>query len=314
MILNIILLLLGFILLIKGADFFVDGASSISKKCNIPPVIIGLTVVAMGTSCPEAAVSIQAAINKSNAIAISNVSGSNTFNILVVIGACALFNKVLVQKDIIKRDYPVCIAVTLLTLVFLFDKTISRVEGLILLAIFIGYIIAMVNSALKSKESVEDDIKEYSVFLSIVFILGGLAAIVIGGDLVVDYASKIAKSLGMSQTLVGLTIVAMGTSLPELVTSVTAIKKGVVDLAVGNVIGSNIFNIVFVLGISSAISPISGLDIEAVIDFAFTAFVAIFSYFMCIKTKEFNKSKGITLIVVYVLYTAYIIARNYGSF
>ena len=314
MIVNILLLLVGFVLLIKGADFFVDGASSISKKCNIPPVIIGLTVVAMGTSCPEAAVSIQAAINKSNAIAISNVSGSNLFNILVVIGACALFNTVLVQKDIIKRDYPVCIAVTLLTLVFLFDKTISRVEGLILVAIFLGYVIAMVVSALKSKESVEDDIKEYSVILSIVFILGGLVAIVIGGDLVVDYASKIAKGFGMSQTLVGLTIVAMGTSLPELVTSVTAIKKGVVDLAVGNVIGSNIFNLVFVLGISAAISPINGLDAEAVIDFAFTAFVAILSYIMCIKSKTFNKSKGIVLITIYVLYTVYIIARNYGAF
>ncbi len=314
MIVNILLLLVGFILLIKGADFFVEGASSISKKCNIPPVIIGLTVVAMGTSCPEAAVSIQAAINKSNAIAISNVSGSNLFNILVVIGACALFNTVLVQKDIIKRDYPVCIAVTLLTLVFLFDKTISRIEGLILVAIFISYVIAMVVSALKAKESVEDDIKEYSVILSIIFILGGLVAIVIGGDLVVDYASKIAKGFGMSQTLVGLTIVAMGTSLPELVTSVTAIRKGVVDLAVGNVIGSNIFNLVFVLGISSAISPINGLDIEAVIDFAFTAFVTALSYIMCIKSKSFNKSKGIVLIAIYALYTAYIIARNYGAF
>lgn len=314
MIVNIVILVVGFILLINGADFFVEGASSISKKCNIPPVIIGLTVVAMGTSCPEAAVSIQAALNQNNAIAISNVAGSNIFNTLVVIGACALFNKVVVQKDIIKRDYPLSIILAGLILFFLMDNSISGIEGIILLIIFISYVIIMVTSALKSKATVEDNIKEYSVLLSIIFILGGLAAIVLGGDLVVEYASEIAKSFGMSQTLVGLTIVAMGTSLPELVTSVTAIRKGVVDLAVGNVVGSNIFNIVFVLGSSAAISPINGLNSEAVFDFAVVLLSGIISYVMCFKSRAFNKPKGVALIALYAAYTAYIICRNYGVF
>lgn len=312
MLVNVVLLIVGFILLIKGADFFVDGASSVSKKCSIPPVIIGLTVVAMGTSCPEATVSIQAALNQNNAIAISNVAGSNIFNILVVIGACALFNKVLVQKDIIRRDYPICIILSALVLFFLRDYTVSRAEGLILLSCFFAYVILMVVSALKNHAKVEDDIKEYSIPVSLIFIIGGVAAIIFGGDLVVDYASAIAKSLGMSETLVGLTIVALGTSLPELVTSVTAIKKGVVDLAVGNVVGSNIFNIVMVLGASAAISPIIGLTREAFIDFIVVVAVSAGSYLLCLKSHTFNKSKGIALILCYTAYTAYIICRNYG--
>lgn len=309
---NILLLILGFILLIKGADFFVDGASSISKKCSIPPVIIGLTVVALGTSCPEAAVSIKAAVSNSNAIAISNVAGSNIFNTLVVIGVCALFHNIVVQKDIIRRDYPVSILLAAAVLFFLRDKAISRAEGLFLLICFFIYIIILIISALKKHTAANDTIREYSVIVSLLFMIGGAAAIASGGELVVKYASRIAESLGMSQTLTGLTIVALGTSLPELVTSAAAIKKGVVDLAVGNVVGSNIFNIVFVLGASAAISPISGLSEEAIYDFTTVAAAGILSYAMCFKTKSFSRPKGLALLALYLLYTVYILCRNYG--
>lgn len=310
--LNILLLLLGFVLLIKGADFFVDGASSISKKLKIPPVIIGLTVVALGTSCPEAAVSIQAAIAHSNAIAVSNVAGSNIFNVLVVIGVCTLFASIPVQKDLIRRDFPICILLSVMTFIFVLDKNVSRIEGIILTGCFIAYVLIMVISALKNKSESEDDIKEYSLVLSIIFLVGGIIAIVYGGDMVVDYASRIARALGMSDTLVGLTIVALGTSLPELVTSVVAIKKGIVDLAVGNVVGSNIFNLVFVLGSSAMISPITGLTGDVIADFLVVLASIVIAYIFCVKSKSFSRPKGVVLILSYVLYTAYIICRNYG--
>jgi cation:H+ antiporter len=312
MLINIILLLIGFVLLTKGADFFVDGASSISKKFKIPPVIIGLTVVALGTSCPEAAVSISAALRHNNAIAVSNVAGSNIFNILIVIGVCALFNTIIVQKDIAKRDYPICIGLSVFALLAVIDGTVSRLEGIILVACFFAYVILLIVHALKEKEELPDEIKEFSIPVSILFLIGGLAAIVIGGDLVVDYASAIAKALGMSDTLVGLTIVAFGTSLPELITSITAIKKGVVDLAVGNVIGSNIYNIVFVLGASATISPIGGLTNEASFDFAVALGAVIISFAFCVKSKSFNRGKGAVMVILYAAYMAYIICRNYG--
>lgn len=309
--LNILLLLVGFVLLIKGADFFVDGASSISKKCHIPPVIIGLTIVALGTSCPEAAVSIRAAMAHNNEIAVSNVAGSNIFNMAVVIGACALFKNVTVQKDIIKRDFPICIILSALTLLFVTNGDVSRPEGIILIILFFLYVALLASSAIKNKDDGNDEIKEHSVPVSLLFLAGGLAAIVFGGDLVVEYASSLAKTCGMSDTLVGLTIVALGTSLPELVTSITAIKKGFADMAVGNVVGSNIFNILFVLSLSAAISPITGLNTDTTIDFVVVLICAIFGYLLCIKKKEFRKKDGILLLAFYLIYTTYIILRNY---
>ncbi len=309
--LNILFLLIGFILLIKGADFFVDGASSISKKCHIPPVIIGLTIVALGTSCPEAAVSIRAAMIHSNEIAVSNVAGSNIFNMAVVIGACALFKNVSVQKDIIKRDFPICIFLSALTLLFVINGEVSRSEGIILIVLFFLYVAILASSAIKNKDEGNDEIKEYNIPISLLLLAGGLTAIVFGGDLVVEYASELARKCGMSDTLVGLTIVALGTSLPELVTSVTAIKKGIADMAVGNVVGSNIFNILFVLSLSAAISPITGLNIETTIDFTSVLICAVFGYLLCIKKKEFQKKDGILLLIFYIIYTAYVIIRNY---
>lgn len=307
----VLLLLLGFALLIKGADFFVDGSSAIAKTFRVPPVIIGLTIVALGTSAPEAAVSIQAAVNHDNAISVSNVIGSNIFNLLMVVGCCAVLKRMKVDKSIIKRDFPFCILVTALTVCFLWNHTLSRLEGLLLLLLFFAYLTVIVIAAIKNKETAEDSIKSLPVWLSLVYIAFGLVGIVWGGDLVVDNASLIAKRLGMSSTLIGLTIVALGTSLPELVTSVVACSKGSGDLAIGNVIGSNICNILFVLAASASISPMKEIETESLIDSAFCLGVTVLMYLMCFRKKQFSRVQGAACIVIYVAYTAYILLRNY---
>ncbi len=308
----VLLLLLGFVLLIKGADFFVDGSSAIAKTFQVPPVIIGLTIVALGTSAPEAAVSIQAAVNHNNAISVSNVIGSNIFNLLMVIGCCAVLRRLQVNKSIIKRDFPFCIIITALTVCFLWNHALSRLEGLLLLLLFIAYLTVIVIAAIKNKETAEDSIKSLPVWLSLIYIACGLVGIVWGGDLVVDNASRIAERLGMSSTLIGLTIVALGTSLPELVTSVVACSKGSGDLAIGNVIGSNICNVLFVLAASASISPMKGLETDSLIDSAFCLGVTVLMYLMCFRKKQFSRLQGAVCIVIYVAYTAYILLRNYN--
>ncbi len=310
--LSVLLLLVGFILLIKGADFFVDGSSAIAKTFRVPPVIIGLTIVAIGTSAPEAAVSISAAINKNNAIAISNVIGSNIFNLLIVVGVCAAIKVMNVNKSILKRDFPLTIAISGLMLLQILDGTYSRMDAILLLVLLVAYLVIIIMSALRNKEDADEEIKTLPVWKSLIYIVGGVAAIVFGGDLVVDSASEIAGKLGMSQTLIGLTIVAMGTSLPELVTSVVACKKGSSDLAIGNVIGSNLFNILFVIGASAAITPMKGISTESVIDMIICVVVTALMYLMCFRSGKFGKKQGIFCVVLYVIYTAYIIARNYG--
>lgn len=308
----VLLLLLGFVFLIKGADFFVDGSSAIAKAFKIPPVIIGLTIVALGTSAPEAAVSIQAALNQNNAISVSNVIGSNLFNLLMVIGCCAVLKKMNVDKSIIRRDFPLCILATALTVLFLWDHTLSRAEGLILLLLFFAYLTVIVIAAVKNKETGEDSIKSLPIWLSLIYIALGLAGIVWGGDLVVDNASRIAERLGMSSTLIGLTIVALGTSLPELVTSLVASAKGSSDLAIGNVIGSNICNILFVLAASASISPMKGISADSLIDGAVCLGVTVLMYLMCFRKKRFSRAQGAVCIVIYLAYTAYILLRNYN--
>ena len=260
-----LLLILGFVLLIKGADFFVDGCSSVAKLLKIPPVIIGLTIVSIGTSMPEAAVSLTAALSGNNALAIANVVGSNIFNLLSVVGASALICPFIVDKTIMKRDFPICIGIIVAFTLMLIDKHISRIEGTILFIAFVLYIVMLVRSAIKNREEAEEEFKTLSPLRSALYIVGGAAAIILGGNFTVDSASVIAANLGMSQTLIGLTIVAVGTSLPELVTSVVAAKKGESALALGNVVGSNIFNILFVLGASAMVSPLSN-GMEEIID------------------------------------------------
>mgnify|MGYP003294080755 CR=1 FL=1 len=245
-------LVLGFVLLIKGADWFVDGASALSKKFGIPSVVIGLTVVAFGTSLPEASVSISAALSNSSGISIGNVVGSNLFNLLMVAGSSAVFCPIMVDKSIIKKDMPFSFIITLALLFLSFaifpsavsDNVISRGDGIILLLFFSIFMYYTVNSALSSPAPEENkNEKIMPLWQQFLFIVIGLAGIVIGGDRTVAGATEIARTFGLSESLIGLTIVAIGTSLPELVTSIVAARKGESDIAIGNVIGSNIFNV-----------------------------------------------------------------------
>ena len=321
----ILLLAVGFAFLVKGADFFVDGSSSIAKKLKVPPIIIGLTIVAMGTSLPETAVSVTASLVQNNELAVSNVVGSNIFNLMFVIGVCSILTPIMVQKATVVRDIPLSLGCALFLLVLgvsgLGDKagmTLGHADGVIFLIVFAGYIFTMVRSAMKARaagqkveiEGVEecDNMKELSYGKSILFLIVGAAAIAFGGDLTVDTASRIAIELGMSQTLVGLTIVSIGTSLPELVTSVVAARKNEVDMAVGNAVGSNIFNILMVLGISSAISPVA-LIRENIIDIVLLMVFSVMVWIFAGTKKKIERKEGIIMVVVYLVYCAYIIAR-----
>ncbi|MBR6928400.1 MAG: calcium/sodium antiporter [Methanobrevibacter sp.] len=309
-IIQVVLLLVGFLFLIKGSDFFVDGASSIASHLKIPTIIVGLTIVAFGTSAPEAAVSITSSITGSNAMAVSNVIGSNLFNMLMVIGIAALLSNLLMEKSVLKKDLPFLVGITLLFAIFIFiGWDITNLEGIILLVILIGYVIYLIRGSKKSKNANEVEAAKFTLPKSIVLILIGLAGIIIGGDLVVDSASAIAIALGMSETLVGLTIVAIGTSLPELVTSITALKKGENQLVIGNVIGSNIFNILFVLGASSAISRIP-LDSSMLIDVLFMMGVTILCFIFGKTQDKYDKKEGIILIALFIVYMAFAILRN----
>lgn len=321
----IVLLAVGFAFLVKGADFFVEGSSSIAKKLKVPPIIIGLTIVAMGTSLPETAVSVTASLVQNNELAVSNVVGSNIFNLMFVIGVCSILTPIMVQKATVVRDIPLSLGCALFLLVLgisgLGDKTgmtLGHADGVIFLIVFAGYIFTMVRSAMKARaagqkveiEGVEecDNMKELSYGKSILFLIVGAAAIAFGGDLTVDTASRIAIELGMSQTLVGLTIVSIGTSLPELVTSVVAARKNEVDMAVGNAVGSNIFNILMVLGISSAISPVA-LIRENIIDIVLLMVFSVMVWIFAGTRKKIERKEGIIMVVVYLVYCAYIIAR-----
>ena len=302
-----LLLLIGFVLLIKGADFFVDGSSSIAGILKVPSVIIGLTIVAMGTSAPEAAVSINAGLAGNCDISLGNIIGSNIFNLLVVIGACAVIFPAKSNEDILKRDLWWNIGVSVLLFVLILDGSISRMEGIILLAVFIFYLGLMVRSAMENRMD-ETPMDVMPLWKSLLFVAGGLAAVVFGGDMVVDNASLIAKAWGMSDTLVGLTIVAIGTSLPELVTSITASKKGDSGIALGNAVGSCLFNILFILGMVSSITPINAVP-ELIIDTAILIVVTILILIVAKTDKKTNRAEGIICVAAYIIYTAYIIMR-----
>lgn len=307
----LIILVIGFFLLIKGADFFVEGSSSVAKLLRVPSIIIGLTIVAMGTSLPECAVSVTASLSGNNALAVSNVIGSNIFNLLVVCGFCALFTPLAVQKDTIKRDIPFSLICTFVMLILgWIGMSLGHLDGVIFLVIFAGFIIMMVRSALNARSEVQDgdEIEVLPVWKCIVFIIGGAIAIKYGGDFVVDGASFIASAMGLSQNLIGLTIVALGTSLPELVTSIVAAKKDEVDMAVGNVIGSNVFNILFVLGIAATISPVAFI-FENVLDIIVLIAVTLIIWFFAWSKNEINRKEGVAMLALYVIYMVYIIVR-----
>ena len=315
-----ILLILGFVLLIKGADFFVDGSSSVAKLLKIPSIVIGLTVVAFGTSMPELSVSVTAALQGNNELAVSNVLGSNIFNLLVVLGACALFSPVAAKKSLLKKEFPFSIFISVILFLLISDFSFSkmltegaefslgRLGGSFLLVLFGVFLYSTVKVALTSREEAGEDYKVLSPFKSFIYIVVGLAGIVYGGDLVVDSACVIAATFGLSQTLIGLTVVALGTSLPELVTSVVAARKGETDLAVGNVIGSNIFNVLLILGASSVITPIK-VDVLAVYDTVILIVVSMIC-FVCAKTKgEIRRSEGVFFLLMYVAFLTYTIVR-----
>ncbi len=306
-----LLLIVGFVLLIKGADFFVEGSASIARKLRVPSLIVGMTIVAMGTSLPECSVSINASLTGENSLAVSNVLGSNIFNLMVVCGVCALFAPLVVKAETRKRDFTFSILCAVL-LGYL-GMELERMDGWIFLAIFILFLFYMVMSALKARAAGQevDEGEEYAiipVWKSILFIVCGAAAIAFGGDFVVKSASKIATTFGMSQTLVGLTICAIGTSLPELVTSVVAARKKQVDMALGNVIGSNIFNILFVLGISSSISPIAVIT-ENLVDVVLLILMSLVVWIFTWTKERVNRAEGAGMVLLYIGYWVYICVR-----
>lgn len=306
MFLAIIFILVGFFFLVKGADVFVDSASGIATKLGIPTLVIGLTIVAFGTSMPELAVSVTAALEKANEIAVGNVVGSNLFNLLVVGGLSACIYPVIVNPAIMKRDWPLStLAATILFLFLLPDLTIGRLEAIILLICF-GILLYVQIKHTKNEENTKKE-EHRSMPKLILFLLIGITGIVLGGKLTVEGATSLAKTLGLSETLIGLTIVAIGTSLPELVTSVVAAKKGENEIAMGNIIGSNLFNILCILGISSVLSPIH-VEMTALIDTGILAIISLIFWFIC-KKHPLDKKVGSIMLCTYFIYMIYIIIR-----
>lgn len=300
------MVLIGFLMLIKGADYFVEGASSIAKRFHIPEMIIGLTIVAMGTSLPELSVSFISALNGQSDMSIANAIGSNIFNVLMILGVSAFIKTLPIKQSSIKDIFILISATTLLLMLSYFGLSLVWFDGLIMLCLFAYFIRKMI------KESKDNNDNENSIPLSIirtiVYIVCGAIGIIYGGTLVVDGATAIAKVFGMSDNLIGLTVVALGTSLPEFVTSVMATKKGKLDIAIGNVIGSNIFNILFVLGISSLFSVLT-VSVITLIDIFFSLFITSVLLYVVCKFKKINKLNGIIFIILYISYMIFTIIR-----
>jgi cation:H+ antiporter len=309
MFMEYILLIIGFVLLIKGADFFVDGASSVAAKLKVPSLIIGLTVVSMGTSMPEAAVSISASLGGDNGISLGNVIGSNIFNLLMVVGIASVILPIVTDWDILKRDMPVNIGITAVLCIMLLDGRLSRLDAAILLVLFAAYMFILIRSALRNRDEGEQT-KVMSWLKSILFVVLGAAAIIGGGQLVVNSAKTIAISLGMGETLVGLTVVAFGTSLPELVTSIVAARKGDSGIAMGNVVGSCIFNILFILGMTGVISPMAA-DKAFFIDTGILIAVSLVMMVFAFTKRKTERWEGAVCVLMYAAYTAYIIMRAF---
>ena len=320
----IVLLIVGMVLLVKGADFFVDGASKIAKAMRIPSLIIGLTLVSMGTSAPELSVSINAVLSGSSDISFGNVVGSNLFNTFLILGCSSFFIALAFDKVMVKFDIPFMVGIYVIMLVFGFVTSpykLDRVESIILVLLFVSYMVSLFFRAKNSEETEEDEtevVSKKQILYNVVISIIGLAAIIYGGDLVVDKASFIAKKLGMSEALVGLTIVAVGTSLPELVTSVVASIKKERDIAIGNVIGSNIFNILLILGVASTIKPLPISDAAAfginstLCDLIILLISGIAVLLISKITKCLKRWQGVLFVLAYVAYLAYIILREFN--
>ena len=317
MVWNIVLLVIGILLLIKGADDFVEGASTIAKKMRIPALVIGLTLVSIGTSLPELSVSLTASITGQNDMSFGNVIGSNIFNTFVVIGTAAIFTPMIIDKNLKKYDLPILMGIYGLLALFAFVVTpeiIQTWEAVIIFAltfIYTGFLLLRSKNEIKNDDVNLEELAEIKVSSNLFLVFCGMAGIIGGGTLVVDNAKIIATSLGMSELLVGLTVVSIGTSLPELITSIVAAKKGENDIAVGNAIGSSLFNVVLILGLSSTIKPMA-VDMTCLVDIAVMFASALLVFFMAFGKGQVGRYKGILFILIYVAYFVYIILRNYG--
>ena len=302
-----VVLIAGMLLLVKGADYFVDGSASVAKILKVPSLIIGLTIVALGTSLPEASVSITASIAGNNELALSNIIGSNIFNTLVVVGCSAMIAPFIMDRDIIKRDLIINLIVSVSLCLFIFDGILGRMDGVLLLIGLVTFMMLLIRSVMRY--DVEEEIGEsFSISKSIILIVIGVVAIILGGNFVVNGASDIARQWGMSETLIGLTIVSIGTSLPELVTSVVAARKGESSLSVGNAIGSNILNVLFILGISGTLTPIAAVS-ENIIDVAVLIGIAVFILILSRFNDKMTRTKAAIFIGLYAIYMIYIIVR-----
>lgn len=303
---QVALLVVGFAMLVKGADWFVEGVAGIAEKFGIPQLVIGLTIVAMGTSAPEAAVSITSALKGNAGITIGNVVGSNIMNVLLILGLTAIISALAVQRSTIRYEIPFMLVVTLLILVLgMTDGTIVLWEGVVLWIFFLMYLVYLFMMAKKQREeSVET--KNHPMWMLILLGIIGAALVVWGSDVTVDAATKLAQSFGMTERLIGLTIVAFGTSLPELVTSITAARKGKADIAIGNIVGSNIFNILFVAGTTALVAPVI-FESKFLID-TFVAFAAGAILWLCVfKKKKLTRPAGIFMLACYAGYFVYLL-------
>lgn len=306
MLIQIVLLVVGFVMLVKGADWFVEGVAGIAEKFGIPQLVIGLTIVAMGTSAPEAAVSITSAMKGSAGITIGNVVGSNILNVLVILGLTAVITRVAVQRSTVRYEIPFMLIITLVLLgLGLSGNEITFVEGMILWALFIVYMVYLFRMAKNQKEEA-DDSKKQPVWMLILLGIVGAVLVVWGADISVDAASAIAKMFGMSDRLIGLTIVALGTSLPELVTSVTAARKGKADIAIGNIVGSNVFNILFVVGTTALVTPVI-FESKFVIDTLVAFGAGVLLWLGVMKHKELRRPVGALMLLAYAGYFAYLL-------
>ncbi|MDU8965802.1 MAG: calcium/sodium antiporter [Clostridium sp.] len=315
-----LILIIGFILLIKGADIFVDGAAKIAKKFGIPSIIVGLTIVSLGTSAPELSVSLIASFEGNNGITIGNVLGSNIFNTLMVLGVTAIIMPIVIKKNSVIKDYIINIVVSIVLLVLTFGRVLlnkeaalTRISGIILLILCTIYTVYLIKSAKSRKEEDSEEEEDIKILSCIIKIILGIIGIIAGGNLVVSSASDIAYSFGLSDKLVGLTIVAVGTSLPELVTTMIASIKGENDIAIGNVLGSNIFNILLILGVSSSINAIP-ISSSLLIDILFLIVISIILGIFMFKGKKdklkLDKLEGLILVLLYIIYMICIISRN----
>ncbi len=307
-VLQLLLLAVGFLMLVKGADWFVDGAAGIAEKFGIPHLVVGLTIVAMGTSAPEAAVSITAALKGNAGITIGNIVGSNILNVLVILGIASVIVPIKVAKSTVKIEIPYMLVITFLLLALgCTGNEIVRWEGVVLWAAFILYLSYLFWMAKKDKADVEEETVDQPIWKLLLMIVVGLVLIMLGSDFAVDAATELARIFGMSERFIGLTIVALGTSLPELVTSVAAACKGKADIAIGNIVGSNVFNILFVVGTTALITPVV-FESKFIIDMVISAAAGILLWLCVVKDHKLSRAGGIVMLVSYAAYFVYLIS------